>query len=160
VIPNFMIQGGGLDAKMVEKPTQAPVRNEAKNGLQNSRGTLAMARTSDPHSATSQFFINVKDNHALDFGIARDGWGYTVFGRVLSGMETVDAIVSVPTTYRGPHQNVPVTPVAITRVRVVSESATAPATPATTRPGAGRRPGVLRPGGGRLKPTPTPAKKP
>lgn len=129
VIPGFMIQGGGMDAKMVEKPTGSPVRNEARNGLSNTRGSLAMARTNDPHSATSQFFINVKDNIKLDFGVSPDGWGYTVFGEVVSGMDVVDSIVNVPTTSKGPHANVPVTPVAITRMRVVSEPP--PATPPT-----------------------------
>ena len=123
VMPTFMIQGGGLDAKMVEKPTNAPVKNESKNGLSNLRGTVALARTGEPHSATNQFFINVKDNHGLDFGIARDGWGYAVFAEVVSGMEVVDAIRMVPTTSKFPHQNVPITPVVITRVRVVPDAA-------------------------------------
>jgi len=121
VIPGFMIQGGGLDAKMSEKETGPPVRNEARNGLLNSRGTLAMARTDDPQSATSQFFINLKDNPSLDFGIARDGWGYTVFGEVLSGMEVVDQIAAVRTTRMIQYENVPVTPVVIRKIRVVSE---------------------------------------
>jgi cyclophilin family peptidyl-prolyl cis-trans isomerase len=135
VIPGFMIQGGGMDAKMVEKPTGPPVRNEARNGLLNSRGSLALARTNDPHSATSQFFINLKDNPGLDFGIARDGWGYAVFGEVLSGMEVVDSIASVPTTRVGSHENVPIKPVVITRVRVVSEPAPL-SSPAVTKAGA------------------------
>ena len=134
VIPGFMIQGGGMDAKMVENPTGGPVRNEAKNGLSNTRGSVALARTSDPHSATSQFFINVRDNMKLDFGISPDGWGYAVFGEVLSGMDVVDAIVAVPSTSVGPHQNVPIKPVVITRARVVSEPAPAP--PAATKTGA------------------------
>jgi len=134
VIPGFMIQGGGMDAKMVEKPTGAPVRNEARNGLSNTRGSVAMARTNDPHSATSQFFVNVRDNVKLDFGISPDGWGYTVVGEVLSGMEVVDAIVAVPTTRIGQYDNVPVKPVVITKVRVISEPALTP--PATTRTGA------------------------
>lgn len=121
VIPGFMIQGGGLDAKMIEKPVGPPVRNEARNGLSNTRGSLSLARTNDPHSATSQFFINVKDNPALDFGISRDGWGYAVFGEVLFGMDVVDRIVSVPTSSFGPHESVPITPVVINAVRVVSE---------------------------------------
>jgi cyclophilin family peptidyl-prolyl cis-trans isomerase len=138
VIPGFMIQGGGMDAKMVEKPTGPPVRNEARNGLSNTRGSLALARTSDPHSATSQFFINVRDNVKLDFGVSPDGWGYAVFGEVLSGMDVVDAIVSVPTTRVAPYDNVPVKPVMITRMRVVSEPAApaAPAAPAVTKAGA------------------------
>ncbi len=135
VIPGFMVQGGGMDARMVEKPTRPPVRNEARNGLLNTRGALALARTNDPHSATSQFFINVKDNPALDFGISRDGWGYAVFGEVLSGMDVVDQIVAAPTTSRGGHSNVPLTPVVITRVRIVSEPAPL-APPAVTKAGA------------------------
>jgi peptidyl-prolyl cis-trans isomerase A (cyclophilin A) len=126
VIPGFMVQGGGMDAKMVEKPTRPPVRNEAKNGLRNSRGTVAMARTNDPNSATSQFFVNVKDNHALDFGIR--GAGYAVFGEVVEGMEVVDKIVAVPTGTRGGHQDVPDTPVFIKSVRVVSAGVAKPAT--------------------------------
>lgn len=141
VIPGFMIQGGGLDANLVEKPPAAPVRNEARNGLLNSRGSLSLARTSDPHSATSQFFISVKDNPALDFGISRDGWGYAVFGEVVSGMEIVDQIVAVPTSNRGGHQNVPITPVTITKVRVISDPA-GTATPAAKKTGA---PGAAKP---------------
>jgi len=156
VIPGFMIQGGGMDAKMNEKPTGAPVRNEARNGLSNTRGSLAMARTNAPHSATSQFFVNVRDNIKLDFGISPDGWGYTVFGEVLSGMEVVDAIVAVPTTNVGPHANVPVKPVVITKARVISEPA--PATPpAATKTGApaGGKPAAARPAP-KAKATPTP----
>ncbi len=140
VIPGFMVQGGGLDANMNEKPTANPVRNEAKNGLLNSRGSLSLARTNDPHSATSQFFISVKDNPALDFGISRDGWGYAVFGEVVSGMEVVDQIVAVPTSTRGPHQNVPITPVVINKVRVISEpaSATPPAATKASAPSGAR----------------------
>lgn len=118
VIPNFMIQGGGLDADMHEKPGgHAPIQNEADNGLKNERGTLAMARTSDPNSATSQFFINVKDNDFLDHR-SKDirGWGYAVFGRVVDGMDVVDAIVAVPTTNKAGHQDVPVEPIVITAV--------------------------------------------
>ena len=149
VIPGFMIQGGGMDAKMVEKPTNPPVRNEARNGLLNHRGSLSLARTNDPHSATSQFFISVKDNPALDFGISRDGWGYAVFGEVLSGMEVVDQIVAVPTTTKGVYSNVPVTPVVITKVRVVSEPASL-APPAVTKavapaPKAAPRPAATAP---------------
>jgi peptidyl-prolyl cis-trans isomerase A (cyclophilin A) len=135
VIPNFMIQGGGMDPKMAEKPTRPPIRNEAKNGLRNSRGTIAMARTNDPHSATSQFFINVKDNHALDFGIR--GAGYAVFGDVVQGMDVVDRIVAVPTSDSGGHQNVPVTPVVLKSARVVSAGTAAPK-PAAAPP----KPGV------------------
>jgi len=158
VIPGFMIQGGGMDAKMNEKPTGAPVRNEARNGLSNTRGSVAMARTNAPHSATSQFFVNVRDNIKLDFGISPDGWGYTVVGEVLSGMDVVDAIVAVPTTSRGPHQNVPVKPVVITKARVVSEPApaTPPAATKTGAPAAGKpaaRPVTSAP---KAKATPTP----
>ena len=151
VMPGFMIQGGGLDPKMAEKPTVEPVRNEARNGLSNTRGSVALARTNDPHSATSQFFINLKDNAALDFGIARDGWGYTVFGEVLSGMEVVDAIASVPTTRTGVHENVPVRPVVITRVRVVSEPPPPPPVVKTGAPAAGKPTPARKP-----KATPTP----
>lgn len=113
VIDGFMIQAGGMDAAMKEKPTRAPVPSESENGLLNLRGTLAMARTPDPNSATAQFFINVRDNAFLDRANARDGHGYTVFGKVVSGMDVVDKIRSVPTGRRGPHQDVPVTPVEI-----------------------------------------------
>jgi cyclophilin family peptidyl-prolyl cis-trans isomerase len=126
VIPGFMIQGGGMDAKLNEKPTRPPVRNEAKNGLRNGRGTIAMARTNDPHSATAQFFINVKDNHSLDFGIR--GAGYAVFGEVIEGMDVVDKIVAVPTHNSGGHQNVPDTPVLIKSARVISAGIAKPTT--------------------------------
>ncbi len=105
VIKGFMIQGGGLTADMSKKDTKAPVKNEAKNGLKNIRGSIAMARTSDPHSATSQFFINHKDNSSLDYP-SRDGWGYTVFGQVTSGMDVVDAIASSPTKQDVPTETV------------------------------------------------------
>ena len=118
VMPGFMIQGGGFDASLVEKPTRPPVKNEARNGLRNLRGTVAMARSSDPHSATSQFFINLKSNPALDFGVARDGWGYAVFGEVIEGMEVVDRIAAVPTTSRGVHDDVPRMAVTIKAVRL------------------------------------------
>lgn len=117
VIPGFMVQGGGFDADMKERSIRAPIKNESKNGRRNLRGSLAMARTNDPHSATAQFFINVKDNASLDFGVA-PGWGYAVFGEVLEGMDVVDRIVSVPTTSKGPHQNVPAKPVVITSAKV------------------------------------------
>ena len=99
VIPNFMIQGGGLSADMVDKPSsRAPIKNEANNGLRNDRGTIAMARTGEPHSATSQFFINHRDNDFLNFTAeSMQGWGHAVFGRVVSGMEVVDAMAQVPT---------------------------------------------------------------
>lgn len=114
VINGFMIQGGGFDAQMQQKPTQAPIENEADNGLKNKRGTIAMARTSDPHSATAQFFINVADNDFLDFTAKTpQGWGYAVFGKVVQGMDVVDKIKEVPTHNQGFHQNVPVKPVLI-----------------------------------------------
>jgi len=115
VIPGFMIQGGGMDADLREKSTRKPIKNEADNGLRNQKGTLAMARTSDIHSATSQFFINVADNAFLDHG-ARD-FGYAVFGRVIQGMETVDAIAKVRTGRQGRHDNVPVDAVVIRQAR-------------------------------------------
>lgn len=105
VIPGFMIQGGGFTDDMNQKPTRAPIENEADNGVKNARGTLSMARTSDIHSATSQFFINLKDNAFLDHG-ARD-FGYAVFGRVAEGMDVVDRIAGVKTGNRGPHSDVP-----------------------------------------------------
>ncbi len=111
VIPGFMIQGGGMSTDMKEKPTRPPIRNEAANGLRNARGSIAMARTSDPNSAKAQFFINVNENHRLDYGIG--GAGYAVFGTVVEGMDVVGGIVAVPTTSRGVHQNVPATPVVI-----------------------------------------------
>ncbi|MBL0720231.1 peptidyl-prolyl cis-trans isomerase [Piscinibacter sp. Jin2] len=113
VIDGFMIQGGGMDAKMSEKPTRGPIPIESDNGLLNARGTVAMARTPDPNSATAQFFINVGNNVFLDKANARDGHGYTVFGKVVSGMEVVDRIRVVPTGNKGPHQNVPLTPIEI-----------------------------------------------
>lgn len=113
VIDNFMIQGGGMLANMTEKPTRAPIPLEARNGLQNLRGTVAMARTMVPDSATAQFFINVRDNPFLDAANARDGHGYAVFGKVVAGMDVVDRIKAAPTTSRGPHQNVPATPIII-----------------------------------------------
>ena len=113
VIPTFMVQGGGMKADMSEKPTRAPIALESRTGLSNMRGTLAMARTMDPNSATAQFFINVTDNAFLDQPNARDGNGYAVFGKVVSGMDVVEKIKSVPTQNAGPHQNVPVKPVLI-----------------------------------------------
>jgi cyclophilin family peptidyl-prolyl cis-trans isomerase len=132
VIPGFMIQGGGFEEDMTERPTRPPIVNEAKNGLSNRRGTVAMARTNDPNSATAQFFINVSDNHALDFGVR--GAGYAVFGEVLEGMEVADKIVAVPTTSKGAHQNVPRTPVALTRAREQKAAAAKPPAPAPTKP--------------------------
>ena len=114
VIPNFMIQGGGMDADMTQKPTRAPIKNEADNGESNVRGTLAMARTMVVDSATSQFFINLRDNDFLDHG-SRD-FGYAVFGRVTDGMDVVDAIAAVPTGTTGGHQDVPVEAVRIIEI--------------------------------------------
>jgi cyclophilin family peptidyl-prolyl cis-trans isomerase len=108
VIPGFMIQGGGMTADMKEKRTGGGIRNEGGNGLRNARGTLAMARTSDPNSATAQFFINLKDNRFLDRDQAQDGVGYAVFGKVIAGMEVVDAIAGVKTGRKGMHDDVPV----------------------------------------------------
>jgi cyclophilin family peptidyl-prolyl cis-trans isomerase len=122
VIDGFMIQGGGFDKNMVQKPTQAPVKNEAQNGLRNVPYSVAMARTGDPHSATAQFFINVGDNAALDYP-GRDGFGYTVFGRVIKGMEVVDKIKALPVADAGAHQNVPVTPVVIESATLLKNAA-------------------------------------
>jgi peptidyl-prolyl cis-trans isomerase B (cyclophilin B) len=114
VIPNFMIQGGGMAAGMKEKPTRSPIKNEADNGLKNERGTIAMARTQVPDSATAQFFINTVDNDFLNFKSKTvQGWGYTVFGKVVEGMDVVDAIAKVKTGSRGGHQDVPVDTVMI-----------------------------------------------
>ena len=114
VIKDFMIQGGGMDSRMQERPTHAPIMNEADNGLKNNKYTIAMARTSDPDSATAQFFINTNDNDFLNFKSQTiQGWGYAVFGKVVSGAEVVDAIEAVPTTRRFPHDDVPVEPVVI-----------------------------------------------
>ena len=115
VIPGFMIQGGGMTMKMDEKPTREPIKNEADNGLKNDRGTLAMARTMDPHSATAQFFINVADNDFLNFSEPDiRGYGYCVFGKVVEGMDTVDKILKVKTKSVPPHDDVPVDMVLIT----------------------------------------------
>ena len=122
VIDNFMIQGGGFDTDMRQKPTGEPIENEADNGLQNDFGTIAMARTMDPHSATAQFFINVKDNDFLNHsGKNMQGWGYTVFGKVTEGAEVLDKIRAVPTTSQGGHQDVPADPVIIETVEVVED---------------------------------------
>ncbi len=119
VIDGFMIQGGGFTRDMNQKPTRAPIRNEAMNGLKNTRGTIAMARTMVVDSATSQFFINLVDNDFLDFtSPTPQGFGYAVFGRVTDGMEVVDAIAKVKTGFTGPHQNVPEEPVVIRKVSV------------------------------------------
>ncbi len=118
VIPNFMIQGGGMTADLKEKPTRAPIALEARNGLVNARGTIAMARTSAPDSATSQFFLNVKDNSFLDAANSPDGNGYAVFGRVAddASLAVVDRIRQVPTGNVGPYQNVPLKPVTIAKI--------------------------------------------
>jgi len=107
VIAKFMIQGGGMNPGMAEKKADAPIKNESKNGLSNARGTIAMARTSNPHSASAQFFINTVDNRFLDQANARDGWGYCVFGKVIEGMDTVDRIKGISTTNVGGHGDVP-----------------------------------------------------
>ena len=114
VIKGFMIQGGGMDARLREKPTRAPIKLEAGNGLSNVRGAIAMARTGNPDSATAQFFINVADNPRLD----THGGGYAVFGMVVEGLDVVDRIKALPTQTQGMHQNVPVTPVTITKATV------------------------------------------
>ncbi|NYT63165.1 peptidylprolyl isomerase [Alcaligenaceae bacterium] len=120
VINNFMVQGGGFDAGMKQKQTHAPVENEANNGLKNNRYTLAMARTSDPHSATAQFFINVADNDFLNFTAPTpNGWGYTVFGKVIEGTEVVDKMKAVKTGNKGFHQDVPVEDIVIEKATVV-----------------------------------------
>ena len=121
VINSFMIQGGGFTPDLQKKPTHAAIRNEAKNGLKNQRGTIAMARTNAPHSATAQFFINHVDNDALDYP-GQDGWGYTVFGRVTAGMDTVDRIADVYTVTRGSYANVPEKPVLIESISRVPET--------------------------------------
>ena len=122
VIDGFMVQGGGFDADMKQKSTRAPIENEARNGLRNEVGTLAMARTADPHSASSQFFINLVANTALDYP-SRDGWGYAVFGKVVKGLEVVESIAKQPTANRGFHQNVPVEAVIVNSARVLEASA-------------------------------------
>jgi peptidyl-prolyl cis-trans isomerase B (cyclophilin B) len=120
VIPDFMIQGGGFTAEMKKKNTQPPIQNEADNGLGNKRGTIAMARTQDPHSATAQFFINTKDNDFLNHkGKSSQGWGYAVFGRVVEGMGVMDAISNVKTVTRGMYRDVPAEPIVMTRARRV-----------------------------------------
>ncbi|MGW5436016.1 peptidylprolyl isomerase [Nocardia asteroides] len=114
VIPNFMIQGGGFEPGLKQKPTQAAIQNEAANGLKNDKYTVAMARTNDPHSATAQFFINVSDNAFLNHTAPQgQGWGYAVFGKVVEGTDVVDKIAAVPTGNAGPHQDVPTADVVI-----------------------------------------------
>jgi peptidyl-prolyl cis-trans isomerase A (cyclophilin A) len=120
----FMIQGGGFDKDMKQKPTRAPIENEAKNGLKNEPGTLAMARTPAPHSASAQFFINLVNNQGLNYP-SPDGWGYAVFGKVTQGMDVVEKIAKVKTGNAGGHQNVPLDPVVIESARLLPEAKTA-----------------------------------
>lgn len=117
VIPGFMVQGGGFNQDLTQKPTQAPIKNEADNGLRNLRGTVAMARTAEKDSATSQFFINIADNAFLDHG-QRD-FGYAVFGKVIKGMDVADKIAQVPTKNVGPYQNVPAKPITILSAKIM-----------------------------------------
>ena len=120
VIPGFMVQGGGFEPGMRQKPTRKPVAHEGANGLKNKRHTVAMARTGDPHSATAQFFINVADNDFLDFkSPGGNGWGYTVFGKVVEGGDVVDRIKAVATARSGMHENVPIADVVIRKAEVV-----------------------------------------
>ncbi|ARU04488.1 cyclophilin [Comamonas serinivorans] len=120
VIPGFMIQGGGFESGLKQKPTDAPITNEANNGLKNDKYTIAMARTSDPHSASAQFFINVAKNDFLNFtSPTAQGWGYAVFGKVTAGQDVVDAIAGVATGNRGGHQDVPQDDVVIEKVEVL-----------------------------------------
>ena len=122
VIEDFMVQGGGLDKDMNPKPTNSPIRNEANNGLKNAYGTVAMARTAAPHSASAQFFINTNDNPFLDFqSESDDGWGYCVFGEVVAGIEVVNAIEEKPTTTRNGHQDVPEEIIEIEKMEVLPE---------------------------------------
>ncbi len=122
VINGFMIQGGGMDENMSEKTTNAPIQNEADNGLKNDAYTVAMARTMDPHSATAQFFINVNDNAFLNHtSKTPQGWGYAVFGKVIEGKDVVDAIKAVPTTTKGYFEDVPVEPVKIIKAEVITK---------------------------------------
>jgi len=122
VINNFMVQGGGFTVDMEQKATQAPIDNEANNGLKNARGTIAMARTQDPHSATAQFFINVQDNDFLNHtGENMQGWGYTVFGKVTDGEDVLDKIRCVQTGSQAGHQDVPVEPIIIECVTVIAD---------------------------------------
>ncbi|HAG94572.1 MAG: peptidylprolyl isomerase [Pseudomonadales bacterium] len=122
VIDGFMIQGGGFDKDMQQKPTKDPIKNEANNGLKNDLGTIAMARTQDPHSASAQFFINIKDNDFLNFSAeSTQGWGYAVFGKVVDGMDVVNQIKEVKTGRHGFHQDVPMDPVIIETAEVVTQ---------------------------------------
>ncbi len=130
VIDNFMAQGGGYTSDLQPKPTRAPIQNEANNGLSNLRGTIAMARTGEPHSANAQFFINLVDNPRLDYVSDQNGmtWGYAVFGKVVEGMDVVDQIRGIPTSGRGPFRSdVPTSPVVIERAELLAAAAAAPA---------------------------------
>ena len=131
VIPGFMIQGGGFDKTLAQKPTRAPVENEASNGLRNDAGTIAMARTSDPHSATAQFFINVSNNAFLNHtSPTSQGYGYTVFGKVIRGMDVVEKIARTPTGRRGPFpSDVPMSDIVIEETRLIADR-----TPPTSNP--------------------------
>ncbi len=133
VIPGFMVQGGGFTPDIKEKPGKEPIKNEASSGLRNARGTIAMARLDAPNSATSQFYINLRANHTLDYGIR--GAGYAVFGEVVEGMDVVDRIATVPTTRRGPYENVPEVAVVIRQAREVPAPASL-AQPAAAPPAA------------------------
>jgi peptidyl-prolyl cis-trans isomerase A (cyclophilin A) len=161
VIPNFMAQGGGFEPDMSERPTRPAIRNEAKNGLRNLRGTIAMARLNAPDTATAQFFLNVKDNPFLDFGIR--GAGYAVFAEIIEGMDVLDKIMLVPTTTKGVHENVPATPVLIKRAReeggaVSAPSTAAPKATAPSKPGGPAKPAPTAPA--KKKPSPSPVPKP
>lgn len=135
VIPGFMIQGGGFTPKMEEKPTLGTIVNEAANGLSNLRGTVAMARTPDPNSASSQFFVNLVNNTSLDRAKAQDGFGYCVFGKIVEGMNVVDAIAAVPTGAAGQYENVPIQPVVIQKISVLATAkATSARRPAAPTP--------------------------
>lgn len=122
VISNFMIQGGGFTVDMTQKPTRAAIQNEARNGLKNQLGSIAMARTSDPHSASSQFFINVKDNAFLDYS-GEDNWGYCVFGQVTSGLDVVQTIAQVATTRQAGHADVPADPIMLQQASLMADDA-------------------------------------
>lgn len=126
VIPGFVIQGGGFKEDMTQKETLAPIENESKNALKNMRGTISMARTNQPHSATSQFFINLSDNDFLNHTNDKQ-WGYAVFGRVTEGMDVIEAIASVPTRAHGMHDDVPVAPVKVLSTKVLSNPLSTPA---------------------------------
>ncbi len=121
VINNFMIQGGGFMADMTQKPTRDPIKNEANNGLKNETGSIAMARTPEPHSASAQFFINVKNNDFLDYP-GQDGWGYCVFGKVIEGMNIVNTMKTVETSHQSGHADVPVEPIVVESATMVKDA--------------------------------------